>query len=142
MTSVDLANLRAQLKRQEGVRLKPYKCPAGKLTIGCGRNLDDRGITLEEAETLLDHDINGVLAECSRTFGFWLTLDTVRQAVLLNMAFNIGLPALLAFRKMLAAIERQDYAAAADEMETSQWAAQVPRRAVVLAAQMRSGTWA
>ncbi|MFD2234837.1 glycoside hydrolase family protein, partial [Phaeospirillum tilakii] len=56
-TAYDPATLRADLIRDESLRLKPYRCPAGKLTIGIGRNLDDVGISREEAETLLDHDI-------------------------------------------------------------------------------------
>ena len=47
-----------QLALHEGLRLKPYKCTSGALTIGYGRNLDARGITEAEAEMMLSHDID------------------------------------------------------------------------------------
>ena len=46
-----------QLMRHEGFRTKPYRCSAGKLTIGYGRNLDDKGITKAEAFMMLKNDI-------------------------------------------------------------------------------------
>jgi len=45
-----------QLREHEGLRLPPYHCPAGKLTIGIGRNLGDKGITEKEAVMLLEND--------------------------------------------------------------------------------------
>ena len=51
-----LERMKEQLLRHEGLRLKPYRCTAGKLTIGIGRNLDDCGISQKEAYALLDND--------------------------------------------------------------------------------------
>ncbi len=39
MTEALMNRIKAQLVRHEGLRLKPYRCTAGKLTIGIGRNL-------------------------------------------------------------------------------------------------------
>ena len=61
MTESLLNRIKAQLVRHEGMRLKPYRCTAGKLTIGIGRNLDDRGISQKEAYVLLEYD-------CQRNF--------------------------------------------------------------------------
>ncbi len=52
-----LERIKEQLVRHEGLGLKPYRCPAGKLTIGYGRNLDDTGISKAEAYELLSNDI-------------------------------------------------------------------------------------
>ena len=52
-----MKRLIAMLQRHEGLRLKPYKCTAGKLSIGYGRNLDDMGISEVEAMVMLRHDI-------------------------------------------------------------------------------------
>ena len=88
----------AQLRLHEGERLFPYKCTAGRLTIGVGRNLDDRGITAEESAYLLGHDIDD-FGNGSRPSPWVLELDSVRQRVLLDMAFNLGLGGLLGFGK-------------------------------------------
>ena len=127
-----------QLQRHEGLRLKPYRDSVGKLTIGYGRNLADRGISQEEAEFMLDNDIDLVVAELER-MPLFLSLDPVRQVVLANMAFNMGVPTLLEFRRMLGALARREWDRAADEMLDSRWARQVGRRAVELARLMRTG---
>lgn len=132
--------LREQLRRDEGFRLKPYRDTVGKLTIGCGRNLTDKGISAEEAYLLLDHDIAEVRASLGR-FDWFTALDEARQGVCLNMAFNLGIGGFLAFSKMIQALEVQDYERAAAEMKNSRWAGQVRTRADRLVQQMRSGKW-
>ena len=140
-----LKKLREQLKRHEGAvtdkrgNHKPYRCTAGKLTLGYGRNIEDRGITDAEAEHLLDCDIIKSTSELSSALRFYSQLDDVRQAVLINMHFNLGLGRLLTFRKTLAAIGQGDYKTASAEMLDSRWARQVGSRAVELAEQMRTG---
>lgn len=132
------AHLSQQLISDEGMKLKPYRCTAGKLTIGVGRNLDDVGISEAEAKTLLSHDIDRVQNEI-RHQPIYRQLDSVRQTVLCNMAFNLGTPGLLGFKKMWAALEEGDYTKASVEMLDSQWARQVKGRATRLAEQMRTG---
>ena len=133
--------LAEQLKRDEGVKLKPYQCPAGKLTIGVGRNLEDNGISEEEAMMMLDNDIQSHADELFSRIPWALELDEERRGVLLNMAFNMGVPRLLTFKKTLAFIEAGDYTAASVEMLNSNWARQVGKRAERLSAQMRTGSW-
>lgn len=134
----DLDAMRRMLKAEEGLRLKPYRDTAGKLTIGYGRNLDDFGITQVEADDLLDNDIADRLGALSARLSFFETLHPVRQRVLVGMAFQMGVAGLLGFHRTLDAIRRGDYAAAADRMLESLWARQTPNRAERLAAMMRT----
>lgn len=143
MTSDDLKALRAMLVQHEGLRLKPYTDTAGKITIGVGRNLTDNGITQDEADYLLDHDVAVAIGECTR-FPWYGCLDGVRQRVIVDMAFNMGGEKLRTFTEMILAIANGKYAIAANEMLLSAWAKQTKTRAADLAAMMRSGkdtTW-
>ena len=130
-----------QLKRDEGLRLRAYKDAVGKVTVGYGRNLDDKGLSREEAEYLLANDINEVKIAVAQALPWCSSLDDARLGVLLNMAFNMGVPGLLQFKNTLALIKGGNYDAAADAMLDSHWAQQVGPRAQRLALQMRCGVW-
>jgi lysozyme len=132
--------LRAHLEWAEGRRSKPYRDTVGKLTIGCGRNLDDVGLRDDEIDYLLGRDIESVLSTCS-TLPYWTALDDVRRLVVCDLVFNLGAPGWRKFAKANAAITRGDYAAAAAELVSSKWYGQVGRRGKKLADAMRSGTW-
>lgn len=127
-----------QIKRHEGLKLHPYKCTAGKTTIGYGRNLDDKGITASEAEEMLLTDMCEVE---ERLFGEGLFsgLNDARKAVLINMGYQLGIGGLFKFKKMIAALDRKEYELAAKEMLDSRWAMQTPRRAKELSEQMLTG---
>ena len=131
--------LREQLIRHEDLRLKPYRDTAGKLTIGCGRNLDDVGISREEAFLLLDNDILRAQTGVIRELPWSVELDRPRFEVLVNMAFNMGVGGLLGFKKFLAALREGHLEAAAKEMLDSLWSQQVGRRADELAQIVRTG---
>lgn len=133
--------LRAMLIRQEGIRLKPYVDTVGKTTIGCGRNLTDNGIEESEAYMMLDNDIIKATLEAQK-LPMFTKLDPVRQDVLINMAFNLGLPRLKHFVKMLAALSDGNWEEAAIQMQDSKWAMQVGNRAIELAVMIRSGEYA
>jgi len=141
MMDYDNSELLDQLVEHEGLRLFPYKCTAGKWTIGVGRNLSDRGITEDEAYALLQNDVNDVEIELLAAQPLVSTLDPVRQRVLVDMGFNLGIPALMKFRNMWDSLEDEDYDAAAEHMLDSRWATQVGRRATRLADAMRTGIW-
>tara|TARA_R100000781_G_scaffold110309_4_gene75712 strand:+ start:19982 stop:20404 length:423 start_codon:yes stop_codon:yes gene_type:complete len=130
--------LRSQLERHEGLRLKPYHDTVGKLTIGYGRNLEDVGISRDEADFMLDNDIDQVERQLE-TVDEYRELDPVRQAVIANMAYNLGFVGLMGFKNMWAAIERRDWNSASKEMMRSKWARQVGVRAVELSEIMRTG---
>ncbi len=136
----DRQKLIQQLRRHEGERLKPYRCTAGKLTIGVGRNLDDRGITAEESAYLLSNDIDRVWTELKARLPWMTGLNDVRQRVLLDMAFNLGIDGLLKFRNTLATIQAGNYQKAGEMMLDSVWAAQVGMRAQRLSRMMQTGT--
>jgi lysozyme len=139
MMMFDGAALRAELLRDEGLRLKPYRCTAGKLTIGIGRNLDDKGITGAEAEALLTGDIVDVARGIERALPWASRLSDARQRALINMGFNLGVPGLLGFRKMLGWMDIGDFRSAAAEARASQWAQQVGARAHRIAQQIERG---
>ena len=133
--------LREQLIRDEGCRLKPYRDQVGKLTIGVGRNLDDVGLSQTEADFLLDNDIQRATADVIARIPCAQHLDEVRRAVLINMAFNLGIGGLLKFTKALDAVARFEWDRAAEEMLDSKWAQQVDHSATRRADQMRTGEW-
>ena len=133
-----MKSIEEQLVLHEGLKLNPYRCPAGKLTIGVGRNLEDKGISMAEALFLLRNDVEEVRTQLER-YPWYTQLDPVRQKVLIDMAFNLGIGGLMQFRKMLAALEAGDYGKTADEMLDSKWARQVGKRAQRLAEMMRTG---
>jgi lysozyme len=130
-----------QLKRHEGLELSPYKDTVGKLTIGYGRNLDDVGISEKEAEFMLRNDIAIAITEADKAFDWLQNLNDARKDVVYNMVFNMGLPRFKGFKKMIAALERNYFAVAADEMMDSRWAQQVGIRALELQNQMLTGKY-
>lgn len=168
--SFDRAALQLELIRDEDLRLKVYRCTADKLSVGVGRNLDDvglrtgeeelvgsiraiaaRGITRTQAMILLSHDIDACVADLDRKLPWWRKLDGVRQRVLINMCFNMGIGrapdaarkitgrGLLGFANTLRLISAGAYSDASQNMLASRWAEQVGPRAARLAAMMRTG---
>lgn len=130
---------KAALEIDEGRKAKPYRCPAGKLSIGIGRNLDDKGLSQQEIDFLFEND----LADADRTarslFPTFDKLSEARKAVLVNLAFNLGQSRLAAFKKLRKAIQDEDWTEAAREMGNSLWASQVGARATRLIKQMEIG---
>lgn len=129
-----------QLKRHEGYRRLVYECSRGVLTVGIGRNLESVGISEKEAEYLLQNDID----EATKRLDAHDLLeghDEVRQAVLINMAFNLGINGLLKFRQSLKHWRNKDYESFSDEILKSRWARQVGSRATELSEQARTGEW-
>lgn len=116
------------LKFEEGIRLKPYKCTAGKTTIGYGRNLDDKGISLNEAGTMLNNDVAECVALVSKSLPWSSALDMVRRDVLVAMCFQLGLNGLLSFNNFLKAMRDGNWLAAAAELRNSRFHTQTPSR--------------
>jgi len=127
---MDINKLKEELTRDEGFRSKPYRCTANKLTIGIGRNIEDVGITEEEAKYLLDNDVRRIIAELDILIPWWDDLTDARQRALINMAFQLGVNGLMGFKKMLAALEVGNYREACLEGLNSKWAKKdTPQRA-------------
>ena len=149
-----------KLIAHEGMILRVYQDSLGIDTIGIGRNLVDRGISKEELDamdipninTIYEHgiteadavylatnDVQIVEEELLSAHPCVAELDSVRQLVLVDMAFNMGVPRLRGFKKMWAAIHKGDYTTAAKEMLDSKWANQVKSRSTILANMMHVG---
>lgn len=132
-------NLVDQLCRDEGFNPLPYKDSRGVLTIGYGINIEDGGLNEDEARLVLSYRASAVRWNLVTTLPWVGRLDAVRQDVLVNMAYNLGLHGLLKFRKMLAHAAEGQWQEAADEMLNSDWEKQVHARAHRLAVQMVTG---
>lgn len=149
-----------KLIEHEGMVLTVYEDSLGIETIGIGRNLKDRGITPEElqhldipnmaivytngiteddARYLAMNDIAIVEKELCKAHPCVKKLDAVRQLILMDMAFNMGVPRLCKFKKMWAAVEAEDFNTASVEMLDSRWAKQVKGRATKLSEAMKAG---
>ena len=152
-----------KLIQGEGLVLTVYQDTLGIDTIGIGRNLKDRGISKEEldhmdipnmdaiyehgiteadAVYLATNDVQIVEEELCRAHSCVDSLDAVRQLVLMDMAFNMGVPRLKKFKNMWAAVYANDFATASKEMLDSRWARQVKSRATRLAHAMATGEMA
>lgn len=129
MPDLDIDKLRSELARDERLRLKPYKCTSGYLTIGYGRNLESNGITREEADAMLDYDIAAISKDLDKNIPWWRQMPEPAQRGLINMAFNLGWPRLKLFANMLAALKSGNYFEAAQHALDSKWSFQVGDRA-------------
>lgn len=138
----DLLRLVNELERDESLRLKPYRDngPKKKLTIGIGRNLEDVGITKGEAYVMCHNDIERCVIDLNTRLPWWQELDDVRQRVLLNMTFNMGIKDVLEFKKTILLIQGGNYSKAAEEMLRSEWAQEVGSRACRLSKMMANGS--
>jgi lysozyme len=130
---MNLTRMTDQLWFHEGFRSKPYRDTVGKLTVGVGYNLDDRGLTpmtvalgraitmaylndigLTEAEgrTVLQADIRLFEQSVRKRFPMYDRLTEVRQRVVLDLAFNVGTAKALGFvsaiSAMTAALQQTD----------------------------------
>lgn len=138
---MNVLRLRESIKQHEGRKLYPYRCPTGWYTIGYGRNLDINGISADEAELMLDNDLERAKLGAQQAVPGWFDLDDVRQEVLVEMAYQMGAGNLAKFRKMIASLYAQDWNAAADHALDSEWAQQTPTRAQTLAKRLRTGEY-
>jgi lysozyme len=140
----------SQLKRDEGFVPHIYRDQVGKRTIGYGHNLDAiplawindlTVLTEQQADDILHFDEHTVVTHITATFSWFLALDPVRQGVIINMGFNMGVPRLSGFHNMIRAVADGNWVQAAAEMKDSAWYGQVGVRAVRLCKQMISGVW-
>lgn len=140
MNAEGMAKLKRSLIAHEGWERYPYIDTVGKITIGCGYNLSDRGIDDAWINDEYIKDVNYFNNQLTSTFDWYKDLTTDRQIVLIDMAF-MGFKKFLTFNKMLNAISKHDYKQAAYEMLNSKWAEQVKGRAETLAQAMLTGVY-
>lgn len=156
MEMLDMPEMITRLKLHEGCSLKPYKCPAGKLTIGIGRNTEDNpftadelkaigdwkhGITREAAHYLCRNDIERCVADLKKNLKWFEGLDKERKYALIDLCFNMGINKLLTFKKTLASIACGNYRTAAEQLLQSKYASQVGKRAKRIAKLIETGRW-
>ena len=134
-----MTKLEEQLINDEGFSAKPYHCTAGKLTIGYGRNIEDVGISRNEALFLLQEDIKKVRLALHQNLPFFKNLNDGRQNALINMGFNLGVNGLLQFKNTLALMSSGKYEEASKNVLLSKWATQVGARALRISKQIRDG---
>lgn len=139
-----------QLRRDEGLELKPYRDTSvmigfegkvGKLTIGIGRNLDDVGVSEAEANYMLGNDVAKVTSVLRQKLPWVDDLNEARFAVLQNLAFNIGVGSVLKFIQMLSKLQQERFEEAATELQDSLWFHQTGDRAKRLVRQLQLGEW-
>jgi lysozyme len=147
MDSINQQLLIQELRFEEGVRYEPYNDSRGILTVGVGHALQASPLPDVWAYPLTDDEVNQLLAEdlekvftgLNNNLQWWTDLNNVRQRVLCNMCFQLGIGGLLGFRNTLILIRQGQYAAAANRMLNSKWADQTPARAQRLAKMMATG---
>lgn len=134
------------LRRDEGCRLKAYPDPesgAEPWTIGYGCTGPDIGPdtvwTQQRADDELIKRVQAVTAQLRVTLPWFSALSESRQAVLIDMAYQLGVAGLMEFKHTLSAVRQGDWDGAAIGMLSSTWATQTPERAHRLAEQMRTG---
>lgn len=135
-----LAKVKQSVIEHEGYRRFPYVDTVGKITVGIGYNLTDRGMDDEWITTQCEKDIEYFHEQLNKNFPWFKFLNPDRQVVLIDMCF-MGFKRFLGFKKMISALEKNDFVTASMEMLASKWAAQVGNRALELAAGMRRGVY-
>lgn len=141
-------NIKEQLMRDEGDRLKVYKDSLGYLTVGIGHKvvpadnlqLGDT-ISVSQRDAFFVHDLQTAESALSSHLVWTQSLDEARRGALINLCFNLGFRGLLEFRHMLAAAEHHDWQRAAAELLNSKAEHQEPARIERLAKQLEFGVW-
>lgn len=136
--ALDLASLEERLIRHEGLSYRLYVDTTGHHSIGVGRNLSAVGIRHDEAMLMLRNDMAEALKH-AQGFAWFSELDPVRQEVVIEMVFNLGLGGFRKLTTLIDALERHDYAHAARRMRTFLWYRQVGIRGERLAQMMETG---
>ena len=115
------SELLQQIKEHEGLVLKPYKCPVGKLTIGYGHNLEDNGLSQSACEYILVEDIEEAKKNLYAVFTkkFFENLSDKQKIALIDMMFNLGLSRFLTFKKFILAVKNKDFSKASFEIINS-----------------------
>lgn len=134
---MDIKNVIARTKANEGFKDKIYTCSEGYLTIGYGWNLEKTPMPIEVAELMLKHILKGVIRELLG-YKWFLDMDDKKKEVVVDMAYQMGVAGVLKFKRMIAAVEGGDYQKAADELMDSVYAKQTHNRAIQNEAIMRS----
>ncbi len=125
------------LTYEEGYRKLPYLCSEGYPTIGIGKRIGCKGVPLsayriscsrQMAELWLEEEVKEILIQLNK-YTWFIGLDYSRQAIMVSMAYQMGVEGLLCFSNMIRALEANEYPQAAVEALDSRWYRQTPERA-------------
>lgn len=130
MDQSTMQSARNLIIKHEGFKAWPYKDSRGFLTIGYGHCLATTPITSQAAKAVLDDDMTAVVYALQKYAPVFDNLCPERQAVLIDMTYNLGITGILKFADMWASIEKEDWKAASDAMLNSKWALEVGKRAM------------
>ena len=139
MVGDDRRCLVEQLILHEGLRLRAYFDTVGKITVGVGRNLTDKGLSHSEAMALLDHDLDEAITDLAGSFPWFIELDSVRQRVLVDLRFNLGPSRFRGFKRTIRMVSEGKYVLAGASMRDSLWFKQVKARGQRLVSMMVTG---
>lgn len=134
------SDLIKQIKEHEGLVLKPYKCPAGRLTIGYGHNIEDNGLSKTACEFILFEDIEEAERNLYAIFGreLYESLKNIQKIALIDMMFNLGIIKFLTFKKFIKAVKDKDWNKASEEVINSRAYEQNKRRYKKIAEQIKN----
>ena len=127
-----------QLKTHEGYRAKTYKCTSDKLTIGIGFMVSELSLDLDICEEILKRKLLQQEDELRSNFDWFDSLPKKAKIVLMDMAYNLGVPTLKKFKLTIGYIKDCKWKDASLEMLDSKWARQVGNRATNLSKMMAS----
>lgn len=128
------------VKQHEGFRQTVYKDSVGKMTVGFGLNVEDKGVSEWEAEFLLRNHLLELEAQL-KEYEWFRIQDRVRKDALIDLAYNLGVTGLLQFKRMIRALKAKDYTQAKAEALDSKWARQVGVRADKISGMIESGEY-
>lgn len=142
LKSLEHTPLMRMLIRDEGWRNRMYTCPAGKLTIGVGFNLEANAMCDAAIGAQMRHDIAKAQTQAAGVIGeVWAEMDEVRRDVVTSMVFQMGAGGFAKFTDTIGLIQQKKWAEAADAMLQSKWAKQTKKRAERLSQMMRTGLY-
>ena len=135
------------IELEEGWKEHPYRCSEGYPTVGYGFKIGEKDWPIPYfslPKVAGDAWLLELLVELDNTFssrGWYTALSEERKAIIISMAYQMGVSGVLKFKNMIKALEQQDYNTASSEMLDSRWATQTPLRASRHSAQLQSGEW-
>jgi len=138
---IQMTKIEKLLEKHEGRRNMAYKDSKGIWTIGIGHNLEANSIPDEAVSIIFAADKANVDSDISNSFPWYSSLDEVRQGVVVDVVFNMGLPRFKGFKNTIRYIKQGDYDKAADELLDSDAARDLPKRYNELSEMMRTGEW-
>ncbi len=138
--------LSGRIIRHEGIRLKPYRDTLGNWTIGVGHEITPEqatgeygnGLTEDQAMEMLEDDINKAQVEVN-ALQWTSSLCQIRQEVLIEMVFQLGMAGVMKFTDFLFRVRSGDWDGAAHAMLDSLWHRETPERCEELAHLMLTG---